>query len=57
MMWYRIVGQDRYLSLVLGLPPRTPKNLSLSSMTSIPDDCATGLLERYHYDIMGFMAA
>ncbi|KAI0467597.1 hypothetical protein F4859DRAFT_525265 [Xylaria cf. heliscus] len=57
MMWYRIVGQDRYLSLVLGLPPGTPEDLRFASQTEMPHDCATGQLERQHYDIMGTMAA
>jgi hypothetical protein len=56
MMWYRIVGQDRYLSLVLGLPPGTAEDLSFASQAQMPGDCATGQLERQHYDIMGRMA-
>ncbi|KAI1747967.1 hypothetical protein F4782DRAFT_519122 [Xylaria castorea] len=57
MMWYRIVGQDRYLSLVLGLPPGTAENLCFASQDKMPYDCATGQLERQQYDIMGTMAA
>ncbi|RYC58832.1 hypothetical protein CHU98_g7375 [Xylaria longipes] len=57
MMWYRIVGQDRYLSLVLGLPPGTAEDLCFTSQAKMPYDCATGQLERQHYDIMGTMAA
>ncbi|KAI1812448.1 hypothetical protein GGS20DRAFT_23364 [Poronia punctata] len=56
MMWYRIVGQDRYLSLVLGLPPSTMEDYSFVHHPHMPDDCTTGQLERRHYDIMGEMA-
>ncbi|KAI0863769.1 hypothetical protein F4860DRAFT_467788 [Xylaria cubensis] len=56
MMWYRIVGQDRYLSLALGLPPGTADNLCFASQEKMPCDCATGQLERQHYDILGRMA-
>ncbi|KAI1826656.1 hypothetical protein F4861DRAFT_545700 [Xylaria intraflava] len=57
MMWYRIVGQDRYLSLVLGLPPSMADDLCFASQTQMPSDSATGKLERKHYDIMGKMAS
>ncbi|KAI0555583.1 hypothetical protein F4679DRAFT_176371 [Xylaria curta] len=56
MMWYRIVGQDRYLSLALGLPPGTADNLCFASQDKMPYDCATGQLERQHYDILGKIA-
>ncbi|KAI3317295.1 hypothetical protein HD806DRAFT_550582 [Xylariaceae sp. AK1471] len=55
-MWYRIIGQDRYPSLVLGPPPGTAKDLSLVSQAQMTGNCATGQLQRQHYNIMGKIA-
>lgn len=48
IMWYRIVGQDRYLALVLGLPAGTAEDSFVPSAAQVPDDCPTGRLERQH---------
>lgn len=57
IMWYRIVGQDRYLALVLGLPAGTAEDSFVPSAAQVPDDCPTGRPERQHCVLMGRMAS
>lgn len=52
LMWYRIVHQDRYLSLMLGVPGGT-SSVYRDSDTLLQGDCATGRLECMHSAIMG----
>lgn len=57
IMWYRIVGQDRYLALVLGLPAGTAEDSFVPLAAQVPDDCPTGRLERQHCVLMDRMAS
>ncbi|RSM17567.1 hypothetical protein CDV31_003645 [Fusarium ambrosium] len=56
-MWHRIVSQDRYLALMLGLPPGTPDDClgSLEDLTL--NECPMGYLERIHCIIMSRITA
>ncbi|KAL5611347.1 hypothetical protein FOBRF1_007464 [Fusarium oxysporum] len=56
-MWHRIVSQDRYLSLMLDLPPGTPDDILGNPDDLGPDDCPMGYLERVHCIIMSRITA
>ncbi|RSL51786.1 hypothetical protein CEP54_011241 [Fusarium duplospermum] len=56
-MWHRIVSQDRYLALMLGLPPGTPDDCLGSPEDLSLDDCPMGYLERIHCIIMSRITA
>ncbi|KAJ3522009.1 hypothetical protein NM208_g13045 [Fusarium decemcellulare] len=55
--WHRIVSQDRYLALMLGLPAGTPDDCLGNPQDLTPDDCPMGYLERIHCVIMGRITA
>ncbi|KAF4470150.1 C6 zinc finger domain-containing [Fusarium albosuccineum] len=55
--WHRIVSQDRYLALMLGLPAGTPDDCLGNPQDLAPDDCPMGYLERIHCIIMGRITA
>ncbi|KAL2687090.1 hypothetical protein Neosp_004641 [[Neocosmospora] mangrovei] len=56
-MWHRIVSQDRYLALMLGLPPGTPDDCLGNPEDLALDDCPMGYLERIHCIIMSRITA
>lgn len=56
-IWHRIVSQDRYLSLMLDLPPGTPDNILENPDDLGPADCPMGYLERVHCIIMSCITA
>ncbi|KAL6363260.1 hypothetical protein LRP88_02670 [Fusarium phalaenopsidis] len=56
-MWHRIVSQDRYLALMLGLPPGTPGDCLGNPEDLALDDCPMGYLERIHCIIMSRITA
>ena len=56
LMWYRIIHQDRYLSLMLGVPAGTSCSYR-DSDNLLQGDCATGRLECMHSVIMGRIVA
>ncbi|KAL3294897.1 C6 zinc finger domain containing protein [Colletotrichum asianum] len=56
IMWHRIVSQDRYLSLMLGLPATTASSAS-PEVAFVPGECPSEYLERSHSILMGRIAA
>ncbi|KAK1849328.1 C6 zinc finger domain-containing protein [Colletotrichum chrysophilum] len=56
IMWHRIVSQDRYLSLMLGLPATTASYAS-PEVAFVPGECPSEYLERAHSTLMGRIAA
>ncbi|KAH0425786.1 hypothetical protein CcaCcLH18_10729 [Colletotrichum camelliae] len=56
IMWHRIVSQDRYLSLMLGLPATTASAAS-SEVAFVSGECPSEYLERAHSMLMGRIAA
>lgn len=56
-MWHRIVSQDRYLALMLGLPLGTPDDCFGNPEPLALDDCPMGYLERIHCIIMSRITA
>ncbi|KAM5374721.1 hypothetical protein ACJZ2D_006365 [Fusarium nematophilum] len=56
-MWHRIVSQDRYLALMLDLPPGTSDDILGNPDDLGPDDCPMGYLERIHCIIMSRITA
>lgn len=56
-MWHRIVSQDRYLALMLDLPPGTADDILGNPDSLVPDDCPMGYLERIHCIIMSRITA
>ncbi|RSL43732.1 hypothetical protein CEP53_011560 [Fusarium sp. AF-6] len=56
-MWHRIVSQDRYLALMLGLPPGTPDGCLGTPEDLTLNECPMGYLERIHCIIMSRITA
>jgi hypothetical protein len=56
-MWHRIVSQDRYLALMLDLPPGTADDILGNPDSLVPDNCPMGYLERIHCIIMSRITA
>ncbi|RSM09510.1 hypothetical protein CEP52_004044 [Fusarium oligoseptatum] len=56
-MWHRIVSQDRYLALMLGLPPGTPDDCLGTPEDLTLNECPMGYLERIHCIIMSRITA
>ncbi|KAM6528683.1 hypothetical protein FALCPG4_009647 [Fusarium falciforme] len=56
-MWHRIVSQDRYLALMLGLPPGTPDDCLGNPEDLTLNDCPMDYLERIHCIIMSRITA
>lgn len=56
-MWYRIVHQDRYLALMLGLPAGTGETAIAVPAPLTPGDCASEYHEQIHCTIMGQIIA
>ncbi|TDZ13952.1 Dehydrocurvularin biosynthesis regulator [Colletotrichum spinosum] len=56
VLWHRIVSQERYLALMLGLPT-SAVSLALPSAPTGPSECPSNYLERNHSEIMDRIAA
>ncbi|KAF9870733.1 C6 zinc finger domain-containing protein [Colletotrichum karsti] len=57
IMWHRIVSEDRYLALMLGLPPDTSARAVPANMSLAAGECPSEYLERIHAQAMGLIAA